>query len=129
VAVEVAAAVIRNRAGRYLVTRRLPGVHLAGLWEFPGGKCDAGETLQQCLVRELREELGAELVVGEEIETVLWSYPDKTVALHFFRCTLVSEAVEPRAVEAIAWVEPERLSEYEFPPPDRALIARLQAAR
>jgi 8-oxo-dGTP diphosphatase len=127
VAIDVAAAVVRDGAGRYLITRRLPNTHLAGLWEFPGGKCDPGETLEECLRRELHEELGAEFAVGEKIDAVVWRYPEKIVALHFFRCTLVAGTIEPRAAQALVWVEPERLADYDFPPPDQALIARLRA--
>ena len=121
--IEVVAAVI-ERAGRVLITRRPPGVHLAGLWEFPGGKAALGETRHEALRREIREELGATVSVGEEIETVDWQYPDKRVCLVFFRCTL---ADEPRPLEGqeMAWVRPEDLGGYEFPPADAALVSRL----
>lgn len=125
--VEVAAGLIEDEAGRYLITRRPPGSHLEGLWEFPGGKREPGETLEECLRRELREELGAEFEVGEKVETVRWEYPEKTVVLHFYRCALVRGSIEPRHRQAIAWVEPERLGDYAFPPADRALIERLRA--
>lgn len=125
--VEVAAALIRDDAGRYLIAQRAPGSHLAGLWEFPGGKRHAGETLEQCLRRELAEELGASFVVGERITTVHWDYPEKTVALHFYRCRLESGTIAAHAAQALVWVEPARLGDYELPPPDRALVERLQA--
>jgi 8-oxo-dGTP diphosphatase len=125
--VEVAAALIQDQAGRYLITRRVAGSHLAGLWEFPGGKREHGETLEECLRRELAEELGADFVVGERVETLTWRYPEKTIILHFFRCRLASGLVEPREHQLCAWVEPARLTDYEFPPADRALIERLRA--
>jgi 8-oxo-dGTP diphosphatase len=127
VPVEVAAALIQDEAGRYLITRRRAGAHLAGLWEFPGGKREAGETLEECLTRELTEELGADVIVGERVETLTWCYPERTVVISFFRCRLVSGGVEPRERQSCAWVEPARLSDYEFPPADRALLARLRA--
>ena len=127
VVVEVAAALIQDDAGRYLITRRRAGSHLAGLWEFPGGKREPGETLEECLRRELTEELGADFMVGERVETLRWSYPEKSVVLHFFRCRLVSGQVEARERQTCAWVEPARLDDYEFPAADRALIARLRA--
>lgn len=126
-AIEVAAALIRDEAGRYLIARRPDSAHLGGLWEFPGGKREPGETLEACLRRELAEELGVEVAVGERLETLLWEYPEKTVLLHFYRCRLVGGRVEPRQVQAVAWVEPSRLGEYEFPPADRALLARLDS--
>lgn len=125
--VEVAAALIQDAAGRYLLTRRLPDAHLGGLWEFPGGKREAGESLAACLRRELREELGVDVEVGERVETVRWEYPEKTVVLHFFRCRLAAGTPEPRERQELAWVEPERLRDYDFPPADRALLTRLRA--
>ena len=126
--IEVAAAVIRDRAGRYLIARRRQGTHLEGLWEFPGGKREAGETLEACLRRELTEELSATFDVGEWLETVRWTYSDKTVVIHFFRCRLVAGAIEAREAQETAWVAPERLGDYAFPPADDALVARLRKA-
>ena len=120
----VAAAVI-EADGRYLITRREKG-HLEGLWEFPGGKLRPGETLPECLQRELKEELGVEVTVGEKLETVTWSYPERTVVLHFFYCRLASSQVTPYEGQAFAWVTPDELERYQFPPADASLIARLR---
>lgn len=122
----VAAAVIESD-GRYLITRREKG-HLEGLWEFPGGKLRPSETLPECLQRELREELGVEVIVGEKLETITWSYPERPVVLHFFRCRLASGQVVPQEGQAIAWVRPNELERYPFPPADAALIARLRGS-
>jgi len=121
--VEVVAAVI-ERDGKILIARRPAGSHLAGLWEFPGGKPKPGETLEAALRREIGEELEAPTTVGEKIETVEWSYPDKRVRLHFFRCWL---GAEPRPLEGqeMAWVTSAELPRYEFPAADAALIERL----
>jgi 8-oxo-dGTP diphosphatase len=124
--VEVAAALIRDDVGRYLITQRRRGSHLAGLWEFPGGKVEAGETPAACLRRELIEELSATFTVGALVETVRWEYPDRTVVLHFFDCRLKSGEITPREQQVMAWVEPERLAEHDFPPADRELIERLR---
>jgi len=124
--VEVAAALIRDEAGRYLITRRRHGAHLAGLWEFPGGKREAGESLEACLRRELEEELAATFAVGERAATVSWDYPDRTVVIHFYRCRLESGTIVPREAQEMAWVAPERLADFPFPPADRAVIARLR---
>jgi len=127
--VEVAAALIQDDAGRYLIARRRRGTHLAGLWEFPGGKREGDETLEACLRRELVEELNAEFEVGEKIDTVRWEYPEKTVVLHFYRCRLERGAIEPREGQAVEWVAPARLNDYEFPPADLALITRLRVGQ
>jgi mutator protein MutT len=128
VTVEVAAAVIRDAAGRYLITRRRQGTHLAGLWEFPGGKREPGESLPACLRRELAEELSAAFAVGELVETIRWEYPEKTVVLHFFRCRLEEGVIAPGESQELSWVAPEALGGYAFPPADAALVARLAKA-
>jgi mutator protein MutT len=125
--IEVAAALIRDAAGRYLITQRRRGSHLAGLWEFPGGKLEAGESPERALLRELSEELGATFVVGALVETVRWEYPDRTVVLHFYDCRRESGTIEPREGQAMAWVAPTDLPTYDFPPADRAVIDRLTA--
>jgi 8-oxo-dGTP diphosphatase len=123
--VVVAAAVV-ERDGCFLVTRRLAGTHLAGTWEFPGGKCDDGEPLDGCLWRELREELGVRSTVGEEIFTVAHDYPDRRIELHFFRCVLLGDP-DPQLGQEMQWVPRARLAELEFPPADDALIQLLTA--
>src|SRR5438046_621211 len=82
--VVVAAAVI-ERDGRFLVTRRPPGAHLEGYWEFPGGKCELGETYAACLAREIREELGVGIAIAHEVFATTHDYPDRRVELHFLR--------------------------------------------
>ena len=126
--VEVVAGLIRDTSGRYLVTRRRQGTHLAGLWEFPGGKREPGEALDQSLARELREELGAEFAVTHLVETLRWAYPEKTVVLHFFACRHLSGTIEPREGQLMTWVPPTELRRLDFPPADAALLARLEAA-
>jgi len=121
--VEVAAAVI-ERDGRYLITRRLEGTHLAGLWEFPGGKLLPGEKPEDALRRELKEELGVEAAVGEVMETLDWAYPEKSVRLLFFRCALEGEPI-PLEGQEMRWVKSSELSGYRFPDADATLISRL----
>jgi 8-oxo-dGTP diphosphatase len=125
--IEVTAALIRDGDGRYLITQRRRGSHLAGLWEFPGGKLEAGETPEIGLRRELEEELTATFEVGPLVETIHWEYPDRTIVLRFYRCRHLSGPIEPREGQAMAWVAPERLGDYEFPPADGALIQRLKS--
>jgi mutator protein MutT len=119
----VTAAVI-ERDGAFLVTRRQKGVHLEGFWEFPGGKCDAGETLAACLARELREELDVDARIGAEIFTVRHAYPDRSVELHFFQCELIGDP-QPLLDQEMRWVRREDLASLEFPPADTELIAAL----
>lgn len=124
--IPVAAALIfRNE--RLLITRRPEGKHLAGLWEFPGGKLEAGESWSTGLQRELREELGTEVFVGELFEEVTHRYPGKTVQLRFFICGWHRGEPQPLECAAIAWVTAGELAHYEFPPADAQLIQRLQA--
>jgi 8-oxo-dGTP diphosphatase len=122
--VEVVAAVIR-RGARHLVTRRAPGKHLAGLWEFPGGKRHPGESLEAALRRELDEELGVEARVGQRLAVVPWAYPERRVVLHFFECTIGQQPVTPREGQPARWVTRAELARLDFPPADAALIAQL----
>lgn len=119
----VAAAVIR-RGNEYFVTRRHAGVHLEGYWEFPGGKCDPGETLVECLRREIREELDADVRVGVEILSVAHEYPERIVELRFFECELLGA---PRAMlgQEMRWVAREHLRSLAFPPADAELLEML----
>jgi mutator protein MutT len=120
----VVAAVI-ERAGRILIARRAAAGHLGGLWEFPGGKRNAGETPQAALIREIREELDATVTVGELLDDLEWTYPEKTVRLQFFRCAIEGDARAALGQE-IAWVRPADLGGYAFPPADEGLVARLR---
>ena len=120
----VVTAAVVERSGAYLVTRRLRGTHLEGLWEFPGGKCEHGETHERCLVRELREELGCDAVVGGKLLEVAHDYPERTVELHFFRCELTGQP-QPLLGQEIRWVDRPDLRALEFPPADEELIQML----
>lgn len=120
----VTAAVIK-RGDQYLVTRRQEGVHLAGLWEFPGGKCDAGESLADCVRRELREELDADAIVGGELLAVTHDYPERSVELHFLACELTGDP-RPLLGQEMRWVARSELRSLEFPPADDELIALLE---
>src|ERR1700722_7640811 len=122
--IEVSAGLV-FREGRLLISQRRAEDHLGGLWEFPGGKRHDGESDEECLRRELREELGIEVEVGALIETITHEYPVKTVCLKFFRCVWRSN--EPRSFgsRGLAWVNRDELSKYKFPEADQRLLERL----
>lgn len=124
--VEVAAAILL-REGRLLITQRLPQSHLAGMWEFPGGKRKPTESLRECLVRELREELDIEVVAGELFETIEYDYPERTVCLKFFKCRHVGGDIQALGCQRFAWVRPDDLGNYRFPPANKPLVKRLRS--
>lgn len=120
----VVTAAVVEQDGSFLVTRRLERTHLAGTWEFPGGKCEDGESLEESLRREMLEELGVNVEVGRELFSVRHDYPGRTVALHFFACRLRGEP-HPRLGQEMRWVARNELTALEFPPADAELIQRL----
>lgn len=119
----VVAAVIEQH-GAFLVTRRLEGAHLAGLWEFPGGKLAPHEPHAQGLRREIREELGTDVDVQELVFYTVHEYGDRAVTLYFYRCTLIGE---PRPIlgQQMRWVPRTELASLAFPPADEQLIRKL----
>lgn len=119
--VQVAAAIL-EREGKLLITKRPSGGHLSGYWEFPGGKREAGETFEQCLARELAEELSIEVEVGRLFKQVKYAYPEKTVEILFYKCRLVRGEPAARGCEDFRWVFPNELSNFSFPPADTKLI-------
>jgi 8-oxo-dGTP diphosphatase len=123
--VEVAVGLICHQ-GRYLIAKRKPGVHLAGFWEFPGGKREPGETLEECLQRELFEELSVRIDVPVPFQIIRHEYPEKTVELHFFRCAIETGLVAPLDCAEIRWVYPSEMQDFQFPPADRPIIDALQ---
>jgi 8-oxo-dGTP diphosphatase len=122
--IEVPAGLI-HRNGRYLIARRKLGVHLAGFWEFPGGKREAGESLTECLQRELFEELNISIDLPIPYQIVRHDYSDKIVELHFFRCAIERGEPVPLGCEEIRWVFPAELTQFRFPPADHAVIQAL----
>jgi 8-oxo-dGTP diphosphatase len=125
VTITVVAAVIR-RANKILITRRFNDVHLAGYWEFPGGKVEAHETLTAALEREIREELGITIRVDDEYFTVTHTYPSRTVRLHFFNCSVLQGEPKTLEVADLRWVDTAELEQFQFPSADEELIKRLR---
>ena len=124
-AIDVAAALVFRR-GKLLIARRQADAHLGGLWEFPGGKRKLKETFEACLARELREELGVEVAVGELVESLTHAYPDKTVHLRFFRCRWLRHEPQALGCAAFKWVSAAELRDYAFPAADARLLGKLQ---
>lgn len=124
--IHVVAGVIEDARGRILLARRTEGRDLAGLWEFPGGKVDPGETPEQALVRELREELGIEARVGAPVIAVPQQYPDKRLRLDVRRIEAWSGAVKGLDGQALVWVPPHKLASYAMPDADRPVVAALR---
>jgi 8-oxo-dGTP diphosphatase/A/G-specific adenine glycosylase len=126
VRIDVVAAIIR-KGGKILITQRRNNVHLAGLWEFPGGKVEPGESLEVALEREIREELGLKIRINDEFLVIDHDYPSKSVRLHFFQCTTIEGEARPLDVADLRWVSPRDLTNYRFPPADLELIIKLQS--
>jgi 8-oxo-dGTP diphosphatase len=124
----VVVAAVVERDGRFLLTRRLEGSHLEGTWEFPGGKCEAGESHEECLEREIHEELGVGVEIGEEVFVVEHAYPDRDVRLHFRRCRFDGDP-QPQLGQEMCWADRRELGRLEFPEADRGLIAVLTSRR
>jgi 8-oxo-dGTP diphosphatase len=119
----VVAAVIEDH-GAFLVTRRQQGVHLAGMWEFPGGKIDPHETHADALRREMREELDTDVIVGDLLFQTSHDYGDRCVELYFYRCVL-DGTPRPLLGQDMRWVARAGLQSLGFPPADEELINRL----
>jgi 8-oxo-dGTP diphosphatase len=124
----VSAAVIVS-AGRVLLTQRRSGTHLAGAWEFPGGKVEPGEDPRAALERELLEEVGVSACAGDIVEVTFHRYPNKDVLLLFFQATIAPGSPEPRAIEvaAVRWAEAADLRDELFPPADVSVLAKVRA--
>jgi mutator protein MutT len=123
--IEVAAGVM-FREGRLLIAQRHESDHLGGLWEFPGGKIEPGETFEECLRRELMEELGVNVTVEELLEITSHEYLGHKVKIRFFQCKIFSGNPKPLDCQSLKWVDAVELGKYEFPPADVQLIQRLR---
>lgn len=122
--IEVVAAVI-VKDGQVFATQRGYG-QWKGWWEFPGGKMEAGESPEEALVREIREELDAEISVGELLDTVEWDYPEFHLVMHCFVCSLASESLHLNEHEAAAWLTAETLRSVRWLPADVGVLGRIE---
>lgn len=123
--IRVAAGLIRQDA-RYLIAKRKAGVHMAGYWEFPGGKQEPNESLEACLRRELKEELDVHITPPTAFHVIAYEYAEKSVELHFFLCSIADGTPQALGCEEWKWVGAQDLRQYAFPPADRPVIELLQ---
>ena len=122
--IEVVAAII-IREGQVFATQRGYG-EFQGWWEFPGGKIESGECPQEALVREIREELDAEIEVGDLLETVEWDYPNFHLTMHCFICSLTSESMHLNEHEAATWLTNETLHSVKWLPADEGILSKIE---
>ncbi len=124
-----ATAAIVERGGKYLITQRRPGGHLPLAWEFPGGKLEPDEAPVACLAREVFEEVGTRVRVGEILDASLYPYEHFNVLLLFYECVLLEGEPYPCDCRAVRWISPEEFPHYAFPPADIAAVEKLRRRR
>ncbi len=120
------ALILHPTGGTLLIAQRKDGVHKAGFWEFPGGKCQDGEMPAECAVRETREETGLEVTILEAWPAITHEYPERIVVLHPFLCRAHSGDAQPRESKQVSWVRPEQLDDYLFPEANAPILERLR---
>ena len=118
-----------ERAGRYLIRRRLPGQIMAGIWEFPGGKAESNESPAQAAIRECLEEVGVEVAVDRLRSQVVHRYPHGLVELSYYDCRTIDPNAEPPAETGFVWVAATELPGYTFPEANESVIADLARSR
>lgn len=122
----IGVAVIWNQHQQILIDRRLPQGVMGGLWEFPGGKIEPGETIEECIEREIKEELGIEIAVGEHLITIDHTYTHLRVTLMVYHCRLVTGIPQPIECDEICWVNLHDLEKFIFPEANSQIIAALK---
>lgn len=123
---KVSAGVIRDEKGRVLLCQRGYGAQ-AGQWEFPGGKCEEGESYADCLVREIDEELGVRIKVEKELLRMRYAYPDKTIDFAFLQAVIVGGEMQVREHKAVRWLHMDEIGEKELCPADAEAFVRMKA--
>ena len=123
---QIGVAVIWNQAGQILIDRRKVGGTMGGLWEFPGGKIEPGETVEACIAREIQEELAIEITVGEQLISIEHTYPTFHLTLIVHHCQHISGVPQPIESEEIRWVNIDDLNNYQFPAANIAIIHALR---
>jgi 8-oxo-dGTP diphosphatase len=126
--VNVSAAIIEE-GDKFLIARRAKGKHLAGFWEFPGGKIEAGETAEACLSRELNEEFQINVSVNSYVGESYYEYPNKTINLKAFICSIISGEIRLHVHDKIEWITIDEIQQYDLAPADLPLIPLYDKAR
>jgi 8-oxo-dGTP diphosphatase len=122
----IGVAVIWDDNQQILIDRRLPQGVMGGLWEFPGGKIEPGETIAECIQREIKEELGIEIAVGEHLITIDHTYTHLRVTLMVHHCRLIKGIPQPIECDEICWVNLDDLDKFTFPQANIQIIAALK---
>lgn len=123
---QIGVAVIKNQQGKILIDRRKPSGEMGGLWEFPGGKIELGETVEECIQREVKEELDIEIAVGDRLTTITHTYKTFNVTLYVHDCQYLSGQAKTLECEEIRWVKPAQMNQYQFPSANIQIINLLQ---
>lgn len=123
--VEVAAAIIFNN-GQILISQRDENSHLSGYWEFPGGKREPDESFEECVLREIREELNVDIEVERYFETIQYEYAEKVVLLKFYFCRYVGGEARALGCRQFKWVPLLELDDYQFPPANEPVLRKLR---
>lgn len=123
---KIGVAVISDRQGNVLIDRRKSEGEMGGLWEFPGGKIEAGESIKECIKREVKEELDIEIEVGNRLTSITHDYQTFRVTLYVHDCQYLSGEPQPLECEEIHWVNPASMERYQFPEANQQIINLLQ---
>ena len=123
---QIGVAVIENQQGQILIDRRKKSGEMGGLWEFPGGKIEPGETVEECIQREIKEELDIKIAVGDRLTAISHAYETFRVTLYIHDCQYISGKPKPLESEEILWVEPNRLDKYQFPAANIQIVNLIQ---
>ena len=124
--IHVVAGILSDAHGRVLLAQRPPGTHLAGTWEFPGGKIEPGESAQQALARELHEELAIDIGATEPLISIPWAYPEKSIVLHALRVRGFTGEPHGQQQQQLRWISPDEMADVAMPPPDRPIVTALR---
>ncbi|HIK13276.1 MAG TPA: 8-oxo-dGTP diphosphatase MutT [Oscillatoriaceae cyanobacterium M33_DOE_052] len=126
---QIGVAVIWNDRGEFLIDRRLPKGVFGGLWEFPGGKLEPGETVEACIEREIREELGIGIAVGDRLIVVEYDYEQFKVTLNVHHCRHLEGEPRPLECAEVRWVRLDEIEQFTFPPANVKIIEALRQWR